>query len=248
MTKNKRTIYEMFFKRFFDIILSLLALIILSPIFLIIIILSKIFIHGKSIFSQYRPGKDGKLFKIYKFRSMTNKMDENGNLLPDNQRITKFGKFLRKTNLDELPQLFNILKGDMSIVGPRPRLVKDMIFYNKEVLQAYTIRPGLTSLSQVNGGRSSISWEEIFEYDLKYRQKITLWGDLKIIFKTFICFFKNDSASNGAEDSKRDYYYSDYLLKNNLINKEQYNLGLEKSEQIIKEHSAVSYCKELHNE
>ena len=178
---------------------------------------------------------------------MTNKTDEKGNLLPDNQRITKFGKFLRKTNIDELPQLINIFKGDMSIVGPRPRLVKDMIFYSQEVLKAYTVRPGLTGPSQVNGGRSESSWESIFECDLKYKQRITFLGDLKIIFKTVIAIFKNDSASGGAGEGKRDYYYADYLLKSKQITNEQYLLGLKKSEQIINEHSSVLYHEELHN-
>ena len=127
--------YEAFFKRVLDVILSLFALVVLSPVFLVVFILHKIFIKGKFLFKQYRPGKNGKVFKLYKIRSMTDAVDENGNLLPDNVRLTKFGKFLRKTSIDELPQLWNILKGDMSIVGPRPRLVKDMIFYDEDVLK-----------------------------------------------------------------------------------------------------------------
>lgn len=246
--EHKKTFYEKFFKRFFDVLISFLALIILSPLFLFIFIFSKIFIKGKVIFSQYRPGKNGKIFKLYKFRSMTNKTDENGNLLPDDQRITKYGKFLRKLSLDELPQLWNILKGDMSIIGPRPRLVKDMIFYDKEVFKAYAVRPGLTGLAQVMGGRSEASWQSIFENDLKYSQKITFWGDVKIFFKTIGAIFKSDSASSGAGEGKREYYYSDHLLKQELITKEQYDLGLKKAEQIIKNGSNVVYDEKLHND
>ena len=126
--KKRKTLYHLFFKRFFDVLLSLLAIILLSPILLLVYLISLIVLKGNPIFAQYRPGKNGKVFKLYKFRSMTNAKDNNGNLLPDDKRLTKYGKFLRKCSLDELPQLFNILKGDMSIVGPRPRLVKDMIF------------------------------------------------------------------------------------------------------------------------
>lgn len=245
--KQKKTIYEMFFKRFFDIVLSFFALIILSPLFLILFICSWIALRGRAVFAQYRPGKNGKVFKLYKFRSMTNKTDENGNLLPDKDRITKYGKFLRKLSLDELPQLWNILKGDMSIIGPRPRQVKDMIFYDQNVLKAYTVRPGLTGLSQVSGGRSEASWESIFEKDLEYQQKITFWGDMKIFFKTIGVLFKSDSASGGAGDGKREYYYCDHLLKNNTITKEQYDLGLQKSQQIINDYSYVTYQEELHS-
>ena len=178
---------------------------------------------------------------------MTNKTDEKGNLLPDDQRITKYGKFLRKSSLDELPQLFNILKGDMSIVGPRPRLVKDMIFYDKEVLPAYSKRPGLTGASQVAGGRSEASWESIFEEELKYAEKVTLWKDIKIIFKTIGVLFKTDSSSEGAGTSKREYFYSDYLLHNNKISKEQYALGLVMANSIIDEKSKVEYQEVLHS-
>ena len=239
--------YRKCFKRFFDVILSLIALIVLSPILLIISILSRIFMGKGIILKQYRPGKNGKVFVLYKFRSMTNKKDENGNLLPDKDRITKWGKFLRKSSIDELPQLVNILKGDMSIVGPRPRLVKDMVFYDKEVMEAYSVRPGLTSPSQISGGRSESSWEEIFEEDLKYSKRITFFGDMKIIFKTFFAIFKS-KGSESAESAKRDYYYPDYLLKSNKITKEQYDLGLNKANEIIDSHGVVEYDSKLHAE
>jgi len=243
--KKRRTLYELFFKRFFDFLFALILIILLSPIMLIVVIASKLTIKGKSVFAQYRPGKNGKIFKFYKFRSMTNATDENGELLPDAQRITKFGKFIRKTSIDELPQLFNILKGDMSFIGPRPRLVKDMVFYDEETLQAYSVRPGLTGPSQVCGGRSSISWEEIFALDLKYANHITLFKDIGLLFKTVGAVFKSDSGSAG--NSKRDYYYPDYLLKSGKITQEQYSLGLARAEQLIASGGKINYQADLHN-
>ncbi len=245
--KGKKTLYECIIKRFLDFSLSLLVLILLAPLFFLVFIASKISLKGKVIFAQYRPGKDGKLFKLYKFRSMTDKTDENCNLLPDEERITKFGKFIRKTSIDELPQLFNILKGDMSIVGPRPRLVKDMIFFDSTVLPAYSKRPGLTGASQVAGGRSHASWEEIFEEELKYAQKITFFKDLKIIFKTIAVLFSSDSSSEGAKSSKREYYYADYLISSNKINASQYALGLYKAEEIIRNKGKVDFQQDLHS-
>ncbi len=243
--RNKKTIYELFFKRFFDIIFSLLAIICLSPILLIVWLILRVTLKGNAVFTQYRPGKDGKVFKFYKFRSMTNATDKNGQLLPDKDRITKFGKFIRKTSLDELPQLFNILKGDMSFIGPRPRLVKDMIFYDEDVLKAYSVRPGLTGLSQVDGGRSSASWESIFEKDLQYAQKITFFGDIKILFKTVGALFKSDANVTG--ESARDYYYPDYLLRTGKITREQYLMGLERAGDIIDSKDKIVYQSDLHN-
>lgn len=244
--KRKKTFYELVLKRFFDIFLSFIALIILSPLFLIISVLSMIILKGNPFFSQYRPGKNGKVFKLYKFRSMTNKTDKDGNLLPDEQRITKYGKFLRKLSIDELPQLWNIFIGNMSIVGPRPRLVKDMIFYDEEVFIAYSVRPGLTGKSQVSGGRSESSWEKIFECDMEYAQKITFWKDVKILFQTVGAIFKSDSSADGTSSSKRDYWYADYLLKTNKITQEQYDNGFQLANEIIKEKGAVSFTKQLH--
>ena len=230
---RKKTFYEKCLKRLLDFFLSFIALVVLSPILLIIYILSLICLGGNPIFKQYRPGKNGKIFPLYKFRSMTNKKDKEGNLLPDAQRITTWGKILRKTSIDELPQLINILVGHMSIVGPRPRLVKDMIFYPEEVMRAYTVRPGLTSPSQVSGGRSESSWDTIFEEDLKYSEKITFWGDVKVILKTVVAVFKSDSSSGGAATSKREYYFGDYLVKSQQITNEQYELGLAMAGDII---------------
>lgn len=249
--KKRKTLYELFFKRFFDIVISLIAIIVLSPVFLIVWICSKIFIGGKAIFAQYRPGKDGKVFKFYKFRSMTNKTDENGNLLPDSQRITKFGKIIRKLSVDEIPQLFNILKGDMSIVGPRPRLVKDMVFYDEEVMKAYSVRPGLTGPAQVYDRNSELSWESVFARDLEYAERITFWKDLKLFFGTFLAVFKGGSSSGAAsgeeKQKKREYYYADELLNSGKITKEQYDKGLNEATKIEKSVGKVTFNKDLHN-
>jgi len=247
--KKRRTLYQLFFKRFFDFTLSLLAIIILSPIFLIVWISSKISIGGKAIFSQYRPGKNGKIFKLYKFRSMTNETDENGNLLPDSKRITKFGKFIRKTSLDELPQLFNILKGDMSIVGPRPRLVKDVIFYSDEVLKIYNVRPGLTGPAQVYDRNSELSWESVFERDKEYSDRVTFFKDIKLLFGTVLAVFKGGSSegANSGTGKKREYYYADELLKSGKISKEQYDLGMSRSEELCRTTKKVDYSEDLHN-
>lgn len=237
--KQRKGIYERCFKRFFDIILSLIALVILSPFLLIVMLILKITLKKGIFLSQYRPGRNGKIFKLYKFRSMTNEVDADGNLLEDSKRVTKFGKFMRTTGIDELPQLINILKGDMSIVGPRARLVKDMIFFEDRVLKAYTSRPGLTGLGQVSGGRSTASWEDIFELDLKYTENITFWGDIKIILKTIgvVLGFKRDVGCAG--NSQREYYYSDYLLNNGEISEEEYKSGLKKAEEIIENKGSV---------
>lgn len=245
-TKKKFRIYEKCFKRFFDFMIALVALIVLSPILLIVTIIQLFSVGHPVIFAQYRPGKNGKVFKLYKFRSMSNKKDANGKLLPDAQRITTFGKIIRKTGIDELPQLINILKGDMSLIGPRPRLVKDMIFYEESQFEAYGVRPGITCLSQINGGRSEASWESIFEKDMEYAKNITFWGDVKILFKTFFAVFKKEGqgAIDGA--SKRDYYYPDYLLKTKQITKDQYNKGIDVANKIITEKGQVSFQKHLH--
>ena len=162
--EHKKGIYEKYIKRLLDLILSLIALICLSPILLIVAILVRVKLGSPVIFKQKRPGKDEKIFTLYKFRTMTDEKDESGNLLPDSQRLTKFGKFLRSTSLDELPELINIIKGDMSIVGPRPQLVRDMIFMNDEQRKRHSVRQGFTGLAQVNG-RNNITWEEKRKYE-----------------------------------------------------------------------------------
>lgn len=186
--------YKNYIKRFLDFTLSLLALILLSPVMLIIAILVRINLGTPVIFKQQRPGKNEKIFTLYKFRTMTDKKDENGNLLPDSERLTKFGKLLRSTSFDELPELVNIIKGDMAIVGPRPLLVGYLPLYNEEQKHRHDVRPGLTGLAQVNG-RNSISWEKKFKDDLKYVNKITFIGDTKIILKTVGKVFKREGIS-----------------------------------------------------
>lgn len=186
--------YAKYFKRILDFILSLIALIILSPVFLIIVILVRIKLGSPIIFKQERPGKDEKIFTLYKFRTMTDKKDEKGNLLPDSERLTKFGKALRSTSLDELPELFNILKGDMSIVGPRPLLTEYLPLYNEEQKHRHDVRPGLTGLAQISG-RNTLSWEEKFKDDIAYINKITFINDLKIVFKTIFKVFKREGIS-----------------------------------------------------
>lgn len=246
VSKQKIGLYQKYFKRAFDVCVALLVLIILSPVMIIVSIISMFSIGCPIIFSQYRPGKNGKVFKFYKFRSMSNKKDKNGNLLPDSERLTKFGRFLRKTNLDELPQIFNIIKGDMSFVGPRPRLVKDMVFYDENVMTAYSVKPGITCLSQISGGRSESSWEDIFKKDLEYSQNITFFGDIKILFKTLFVLFKKEGKGSNADESTREYYYPDYLLKSGKITKDQYNKGLESANNIINSKGQVVYTKKLH--
>lgn len=246
-----RSFYSVFMKRFLDISLSLLAIIILSVVLLITYLLTLIFLGYPAIYKQARPGKNHKVFHIYKFRSMTNKKDKDGNFLPDALRITWFGKLLRKTSLDELPQLFNILKGDMSIVGPRPRLVKDMIFYDEDIYKFYVVRPGLTGPTQANG-RNKNTWEQVFEKDIAYTHKITFANDVKIIFKTFFSVFKNtgethsNEEENKTEVKEQEYYYGDYVLRIGKISKEQYDLGLKISKEIIANNGVVEYVPELH--
>ncbi|MEO2190211.1 sugar transferase [[Clostridium] innocuum] len=190
--------YRLFFKRFLDFTLSLIAIILLSPIYLIVAILVRVKLGSPVIFKQERPGKDEKIFKMYKFRSMTSETDEEGNLLPDEVRLTPFGKKLRATSLDEIPELFNILKGDMSIVGPRPLLVEYLPYYKNEEKHRHDVRPGLTGWAQING-RNATSWEERFRKDLQYVEKMTLTFDLKIILKTIKKVVKKSDILIGSE-------------------------------------------------
>ncbi len=186
--------YAKYFKRIVDFCLSFFALIVLSPVLLVLIILGAIKMQGNPFFTQERPGKSEQIFKLIKFRTMTNAKDKNGNLLPDEDRLTKYGQFLRSTSLDELPELLNILKGDMSIVGPRPLLVQYLPLYNERQKLRHLVRPGLTGLAQVNG-RNSLTWEQKFEDDVTYIENITFFGDIKIIFKTAIAVLKREGIS-----------------------------------------------------
>ncbi len=177
--------YRIFFKRVLDIVLSLIALIVLSPVFLAVTILVRLKLGSHVIFRQNRPGRNERIFTLYKFRTMTDERDASGVLLPDDIRLTKFGKFLRSTSIDELPELWNIFRGDMSIVGPRPLLIQYLPLYNEEQKRRHLVRPGLTGWAQVNG-RNAINWEEKFRFDTDYVDKISLFLDIKIIWLTVV--------------------------------------------------------------
>ena len=196
--------YSIFFKRFIDFTLSLLAVIFLSPLLLLLMIVGFMAMSGNPFFTQQRPGKNEKIFKLIKFRTMNNKKDKEGNLLPDEVRLTKYGEFLRSTSLDELPELFNILKGDMSIVGPRPLLVKYLSYYTEEEKHRHDAVPGLTGLAQVSG-RNALSWEDKFAWDLKYVSKITFGGDIKIILQTVGKVFKREGISSETCATMEDF-------------------------------------------
>ncbi|MBR4461161.1 MAG: sugar transferase [Erysipelotrichaceae bacterium] len=196
--------YKNCLKRVFDFLLSLIALILLSPLFLVLIVLGRIKMKGNPFFTQERPGKDGKIFRLIKFRSMTEEKDENGNYLPDEIRLNRYGKKLRSSSLDELPELLNILKGDMAIVGPRPLLVQYLPLYNEEQRHRHDVRPGLTGLAQVNG-RNLLSWDDKFKYDLMYVNNITLLGDLGIILKTVKNVLKHEGI-NAEGSSTADLF------------------------------------------
>ncbi len=183
--------YEAFFKRFIDIACSLLFILVFWWLFLILALIVRVNLGAPVIFTQDRPGKDGKIFKLYKFRSMSNAKDENGEFLPDKQRITKFGRLLRSTSLDELPELFNILKGDMSIIGPRPLLVKYLEHYNSNDIRRHEVRPGLTGWAQING-RNTLTWKDKFSKDIEYVDNITFLMDLKIVFLTIKKIFARE--------------------------------------------------------
>lgn len=218
--------YTKFFKRFFDLTLSLAALLILSPILLILAVIGAIAMKGNPFFMQPRPGKKGadgkeKIFRLIKFRTMSNARGADGELLSDDRRLGEYGKWLRSTSLDELPELINILKGDMSIVGPRPQLVRDMLFMTDDQRCRHNVRPGLTGLAQVNG-RNSISWNQKFEYDLMYiNNGITLAGDVKIILQTVGKVVKRSDTVR--EGTVSDMDLGDWLLSEGMIDKEAYD-------------------------
>ena len=212
--------YKHFFKRIFDIVSSGMALIVLSPILLCTGYLVKTRLGSPVLFTQIRPGKDGKLFRMYKFRSMTDERDAEGNLLPDDVRLTEFGKKLRATSADELPELINIFKGDMSVVGPRPQLVRDMVFFTEEEMQRQSVYPGLTGLAQICG-RNNITWKKKFAFDLQYIKDISFLEDMRIIFRTvFKVSAQEDIATDGMETAED---YGDWLLRTGQIEKEEYD-------------------------
>lgn len=223
--------YERYLKRFLDILCALAALVVFSWLYLIVAVLVRVKLGSPVIFMQPRPGKDEKIFNLYKFRSMTDERDENGNLLPDEVRLTKFGKALRATSLDELPEAINILKGDMSVVGPRPQLVRDMVFMTPEQRMRHTAKPGLTGLAQVNG-RNAIDWEEKLSWDLVYLQDVSLGSDLKIILKTVEkAFVRQEGITQEGEATAQDY--GDWLLSNGRISKAEYDTKQQEAKTLL---------------
>ena len=197
--------YEKYLKRPLDFICGIIALLLLSWLFLILAILGTVYMRGNPFFTQKRPGKNGKIFNLIKFRTMDNRRDENGNLLPDEVRLNKYGRFIRYTSLDELPEILNIIKGDMSFIGPRPLLVQYLPLYSETQQHRHDVRPGLSGYAQVNG-RNSISWTLRFTYDIEYVNKITFWGDVKIFFQTIgKAFFKKEGISSATCDTMEDF-------------------------------------------
>ena len=209
---HKKGFYEKHIKRPQDFLCAILATIVLSPVMLITALLVRIKLGSPVLFTQERPGLNGKIFKLYKFRTMTDKKDEKGNLLPDDKRMTSFGRKLRATSLDELPELLNMLKGDMAVVGPRPLLVRYLPRYNQQQARRHEVRPGFTGLAQVHG-RNAISWEEKFDWDVKYVDHISFLGDWKIIFETVKTVLKHEGISAAGEVTMGEFMGSGDKIK-----------------------------------
>lgn len=223
--------YKKYIKRPLDILCALLAITVFSWLYLSVALLVRIKLGSPVLFRQKRPGKDGKIFMLYKFRTMTDEKDAEGNLLPDDVRLTKFGRFLRSTSLDELPEAFNILKGDMSVIGPRPQLVRDMVFFTDEQMKRQTVRPGLSGLAQISG-RNGITWEEKLNFDLEYIKEITFLNDARIVFQTvWKAFVKQDGISQEGMDTAEDL--GDYLLRAGIVTSEEYEEKQQNARQLL---------------
>lgn len=222
--------YVKYWKRVLDFALSLLALTVLAPVLLILTVLGAVIMKGNPFFTQIRPGKDEKLFRMIKFRSMTCTTDSSGRLLPDEKRLTAYGRFLRASSLDELPELINIMKGDMSIVGPRPQLVRDMVFMTPEQRKRHTVRQGLTGLAQVSG-RNGITWEQKIDYDLQYIKNVSFLGDMKIILKTVQKVFAREGISAEGMDTAEDL--GDYLLRIGGVSGGEYEEKQKEARQLL---------------
>ena len=225
--------YACCLKRILDFFCALAAICCLSPLLVFLTVVGAYKMKGNPFFTQPRPGKDEKIFRLVKFRTMTNEKDANGKLLPDDVRLTAYGKFLRSTSLDELPELFNILKGDMAVIGPRPQLVRDMVFMTPEQRKRHSVRQGLSGLAQING-RNAVTWETKIAYDLEYIKKITFWGDVKIILTTLNkAFIKRSDITEENCDTATDL--GDYLLACGRITREEYDRGQEEAKKLIAE-------------
>ena len=231
------SVYKVFFKRFSDFFLSLIALMVLSPILLVLMVVGAVTMKGNPFFVQPRPGKKGKdgkerIFKLIKLRTMSNAKDKEGNLLPDEVRLNAYGKFLRSTSLDELPELINILVGDMSIIGPRPQLVRDMVFMTREQRRRHDVRPGLSGLAQVNG-RNNITWEQKFQYDLAYIDGgITFANDVKIIFQTIGKVLKRSDTVR--EGTVSDMDFGDWLLEKGEVDQATYDAKQAEAKEMLR--------------
>lgn len=237
---RRKTFYEKYLKRFLDILIASLAIILFWWLYAVIALLVLLKLGRPVIFKQPRPGKDEKVFNLYKFRSMTDERDAEGNLLPDEIRLTKFGKALRASSLDELPEVLNILKGEMSIIGPRPQLVRDMVFMTLEQRQRHSVRPGLSGLAQTRG-RNALPWDEKLAADLEYIQNISFRGDAKIVFDTIRQVFFHQ---RGMQDSSVDEVdiaddFGDYLLKSGRVTREEYAEKQRQAKEILRRQMCV---------
>ena len=238
---RKRGFYEKYIKRLLDIICSLLAIIVFGWLYIIIAVLVRIKLGKPVLFKQPRPGlvdpktKKERIFDMYKFRTMTDERDKNGNLLPDEDRLPAFGKKLRATSLDELPEAFNILKGDMSVIGPRPQLVRDMVFMSDEQRMRHTAKPGLSGLAQVMG-RNAITWEDKLNWDLEYLKNITFLNDLKIVWLTFKQVFVRSDITESDKGLDLTADYGDYLLKKGQVSEAKYDALQAYARNILKDH------------
>ena len=229
--KKKIGIIKKFIKRSFDFCSSLCLFIVLNAllIFPILAVVTAVKMKGNPFFTQKRPGRNGKIFTLVKFRTMTNEKDSEGDFLPDDVRLTKFGKMLRETSLDELPELINIILGSMSVVGPRPQLVRDMTFFSDDAMRRQSVRPGLTGLAQIKG-RNNISWEEKFDFDLQYIDKMGLIFDLKIIFGTISKVLHSDDVATEGMETSEDY--GDHLLTSGVITAKDYEDGINRAKRL----------------
>lgn len=228
---HKKGLYERYFKRLLDITCSLGFILCFWWLYILVAILVKRKLGSPVIFKQQRPGLNGKIFTMYKFRSMTDAKDKDGNLLSDAERLPRFGKLLRATSLDEIPEFINVLKGDMSLIGPRPQLVRDMVFMSKEQLKRHNVRPGITGLAQVNG-RNAISWEDKLNYDLVYIQNISFLNDIKIAIETIKkAFIKQEGITEEGMATAEDF--GDYLLHTNKISEDFYKLKQEEARKLL---------------
>lgn len=237
--ERKRGFYEKYIKRVLDVVCSFLAIVVFCWLYAIIAIIVRIKMGSPVLFKQPRPGlidpKTGRerIFDMYKFRTMTDERDENGELLPDDKRLPPFGAWLRRTSLDELPEVFCILKGDMSVIGPRPQLVRDMVFMSDEQRMRHTAKPGLSGLAQTKG-RNAISWEDKLDWDLKYIEKITFWGDFKLVLETVkTAFIKAEGITDGENATALDY--GDVLLREGKVSREEYNQKQFEAKRILEE-------------